>query len=89
MRLPTFSDSVDIIHHVPHIFLFRFRNVLVSHQAVPFTFCNKIARMIIICTRVLLLAIYLDCNMCGIINDSLVVVTMLLPLSFCKFEVAL
>jgi len=42
---PTFSDSGDIICHFPHIFLFRFRNVLVSHQAVPLTFCNKIALM--------------------------------------------
>jgi len=41
-RPPTFSDSEDIICHV---FLFRFRNVLVSHQAVPFTFYNKIALM--------------------------------------------
>jgi len=27
--------------------------------------------------------------MCGIVNDSWIVVTMLLPLSFCIFEVAL
>ena len=32
--------------NVPHIFLFRFRNILVSHQAVPLTFCNKIALMV-------------------------------------------
>jgi len=29
----------------PHIFLFRFRNILVSHQAVSLTFYNKIAHM--------------------------------------------
>jgi len=40
-RPPTFSDCGDIIYHVPHIFLFRFRNILVSHQAVPLTFYNK------------------------------------------------
>ena len=44
-RPPTFSDSGNIIHHVPHIFLFRFRNLLVSHQVVHPTFCNKIALM--------------------------------------------
>jgi len=27
----------------PHIFIFRFRNILVSYQAVPLTFYNKIA----------------------------------------------
>jgi len=43
---PTFSDSGDIICHVHHIFIFRFRNILVSHQAVPLTFYNKIARMV-------------------------------------------
>jgi len=32
---PTFSDSGDIICHTPRIFLFRFRNILVSHQAAP------------------------------------------------------
>ena len=42
-RPPTFSDSGDIICQVPHIFLFRFGNRLVSHQAVPLTFYNKIA----------------------------------------------
>jgi len=46
-RPPTFSDSEDIICHAPHIFLFRFRNILVSHQAVPLTFYNKIALMCI------------------------------------------
>jgi len=44
-RPPTFSDSGDIICHVPAQFLFRFRNILVSHQAVPLTFYNKIALM--------------------------------------------
>jgi len=45
-RVPsTFSDSGDIICRVPHIFLFRFRNILVSHQLVPLTFHNKIALM--------------------------------------------
>jgi len=29
----------------PHIFLFRFHNILVSHQVVPLTFYNKIAPM--------------------------------------------
>jgi len=29
----------------PHIFLFRLRNILVSYQAVPLTFYNKIALM--------------------------------------------
>jgi len=29
----------------PHFFLFRFRNILVSHQAVSLTFYNKIASM--------------------------------------------
>jgi len=42
---PTFSDSGDTICHVPHILLFRFCNILVSHQAVPPTFYNKIALM--------------------------------------------
>ena len=42
---PTFSDSGDIICHVPHIFLFRFGNILVLHQAVSLTFYNKIALM--------------------------------------------
>jgi len=42
---PTFSDSGDLICHVPHIFLFSFRNISVSHQAVPLTFYNKIALM--------------------------------------------
>jgi len=41
----TISDSEDIIFHVPQIFLFRFRNILVSHQAIPLTFYNKIALM--------------------------------------------
>jgi len=31
--------------HVPHISLFRFRNILVSHRAVPLTFYNNIALM--------------------------------------------
>jgi len=31
----TFSDSRDIICHVPPHFLFRFCNILVSHQSVP------------------------------------------------------
>ena len=31
---------------VPHIFLFRFCNILVSHQAVPLTFYNKIALIV-------------------------------------------
>jgi len=31
-----------------HIFLFRFRNVLVSHQTVPLTFHNKIALMVLL-----------------------------------------
>jgi len=44
-RPPTFSDSEDIICHLAHIFLFRFRNILVSHQAYPLTFYNKIALM--------------------------------------------
>jgi len=36
----------------PHIFLFRFRNILVSYQAVPLTFYNKIALMIVsICSE--------------------------------------
>jgi len=43
----TFSDSGDIICHVPPHFLFRFRNILVSHQAVPLTFYNKIALMVV------------------------------------------
>ena len=35
-RVPTsFSDSGIIICHVPHLFLFTFRNILVSHQAAP------------------------------------------------------
>jgi len=42
---PTFSDSGDTICHVPHILLFRFSNILVSHQAVPPTFYNKITLM--------------------------------------------
>ena len=47
-RHPTFSDSGDIICHVPHIFLFRFRIILVSHQTVPPTFYNKTALMVVI-----------------------------------------
>jgi len=43
---PTFSDSGDIICHVSSHFLFRYRNILVSHQPVPPTFYNKIAPMI-------------------------------------------
>jgi len=31
---------------LPHIFLFRFHNILVPHQAVPLTFYNKIPPMI-------------------------------------------
>jgi len=31
--------------HVPNISLFRFRNILVSHRAVPLTFYNNIALM--------------------------------------------
>jgi len=42
---PTFSDSGAIIYHIPHIFLFRSRNILVSHQTAPLTFYNKIALM--------------------------------------------
>jgi len=45
-RLPTFPDSGNILCHVPHILLFRFRNILVSYQAVPLTFYNKIALML-------------------------------------------
>jgi len=30
----------------PHVFLPRFRNILVSHQAVPLTFYNKTALMV-------------------------------------------
>ena len=86
MRPPIFSDSGDIICHVPHIFLFRFRIILVSHQAAPLTFYNKIVPMII-CTRVF--CYFISTAMCGNINDSLIVVTMLLPLLFCMFEVAL
>ena len=41
----TVSDSGDIICHDHHIFIFRFRNILVTHQAVPLTFSNKIALM--------------------------------------------
>jgi len=44
-RPPTFSDCGNIIRHVPHIFLLRFRNILVSHQVVHPTFYNKIALM--------------------------------------------
>jgi len=43
-RPPTFSDCGDYAMS-PHIFVFRFRNILVSHQAVALTFCNKIAFM--------------------------------------------
>jgi len=42
MRPPTFSDSGDIIYHVLHILLFRFRNILVSHQADPSHFTAKL-----------------------------------------------
>jgi len=42
---PTFSDSGDVICHVPRFLLFRFCNILVSHQAVPLTFYNKTALM--------------------------------------------
>ena len=42
---PTFSDNGDIICHVHPHFFFRFHNILVSHQAVPLTFYNKIAPM--------------------------------------------
>jgi len=46
-RVPsTFSDSGNIICHVPHIFLFRFRDILVAYQAVPLTFYNKTALML-------------------------------------------
>jgi len=37
-----FLDSGAILCYIPHIFLFGFRNTLVSHQAVPLTFYNKI-----------------------------------------------
>jgi len=30
----------------PHIFLFIFRNILVSRQPVPLTFYNKVAPMV-------------------------------------------
>ena len=40
---------LDITCHVPHIFRFRFRNILVSYQAVPLTFYNKIALMAVSC----------------------------------------
>jgi len=45
MRPSTFSDSGDIICHVPPHFLFRCRNILVSHQPAPPLFYNKIAPM--------------------------------------------
>jgi len=32
---------------LPRIFLFRFRHILVSHQAVPLTFYSKIALMVL------------------------------------------
>jgi len=41
-RPPTFSDSGDLICHVPPHFLFRFRNILVSHQTVPPHFATKL-----------------------------------------------
>jgi len=50
-RPPTFPDSGDIICHVPQIFLLRFPNILVSHQAVSLTFYNKIAHIIIVLAR--------------------------------------
>jgi len=43
----------------------------------------------IIYTRVCRCQHRISTAMCGIINDSLIVVTMLLPLLFCMFEVAL
>jgi len=42
----TLSDIGNTICHISHIFLFRFRNMLVSHHAVPLTFYNKIALML-------------------------------------------
>ena len=42
---PTFSESGDIIYLVLPVSFFRFLNILVSHQAVPLTFYNKIALM--------------------------------------------
>ena len=45
-RVPPLFQTVGIYYAMlPHIFLFRFRNILVSHQAVPPTFSNKIALM--------------------------------------------
>jgi len=46
-RAPYFLDSGDILCYAPHIFLFGFRNTLVSHQAVPLTFYNKTGLMTI------------------------------------------
>jgi len=51
-RVPHFSDSGDIIYHAPHIFLFRFHNILVSHQTVPLTFYNKLRFMCAISSNV-------------------------------------
>jgi len=47
MRPPTLSDSGDIIWDVTPHCLCRYRNILVSHQAAPLTFYNKIALMIV------------------------------------------
>jgi len=47
MRPSTFSDSGDIICHVPHILLLMFCNILVLHQVATLTFYNKIALMVL------------------------------------------
>jgi len=39
---PTFSDNGDIICYVPPHVLFRFRNILSSHQPVPPHFTTKL-----------------------------------------------
>jgi len=39
---PHFFRQWHIICHVPHIFLFRFGNILVSHQPAPSHFTTKL-----------------------------------------------